>query len=463
VVLSRVRLALWAGAVLIVAQGLAIGRVELTFDEAYYALWARWPQAGYLDHPPMVAWWIAASQAMFGPGEFGVRALFWAAGAVLPALVFALGRRLYGDTETAATATLFYLGAPLAAGAPLATPDTPLVFFWTLALLGLVEVWRGSSWGWALVGLAAGAAGLSKMTAGFLGLGIVLALVAVPSLRRQFARPGPYGAATLALAVLSPFLWWNATHGFATFLKQGGRLAARGFAPRYLGEFLGSQLLLFNPLTAAVALRGAVAKRGAPDEATRLLMAISAPLLGYFLLHALHDRVQGNWPAPLYPALAVLAARAAMGARRLSLCSVAFGLAIVLAAYVRLATGWPLLGPTDPALRIGGWGALAAEVDAFARDRGAHVVEAQGYAATSLLSFYGAPTLTVVEYAEPDRWSFRPPVLIQGKRLVFGPPGLAKELSGLFAKVTPIRTIRRRVGGAVLESYALFEVDSSYQ
>ena len=207
---------------------------------------------------------IAASQALFGPSEFGVRALFWAAGAVLPALVYALGRRLYGDTQLAATAALFYVAAPLAAGAPLATPDTPLVLFWTLALLGLVEVWRGTPWAWAVVGAATGAAGLSKMTAGFLGLGVALALIAAPSLRREWARPGPYAAAALALFVLSPFLFWNATHGFATFLKQGGRLTPHGFSPRYLAEFLGSQLLLFNPLTAALALRGAVLRRGAP-------------------------------------------------------------------------------------------------------------------------------------------------------------------------------------------------------
>ena len=79
------------------AQGLAAAHVELTFDEAYYALWARWPQAGYLDHPPLVAWIIAASQALFGGGEFGVRALFWLAGASLPALVVWIGWRLFDD------------------------------------------------------------------------------------------------------------------------------------------------------------------------------------------------------------------------------------------------------------------------------------------------------------------------------------------------------------------------------
>ena len=458
-VLSRVGFAVLAAAALIVAQGLALAHIELTFDEAYYALWARWPQAGYLDHPPMVAWVIAASQALFGPSEFGVRALFWAAGAVLPGLVFALGWRLYGDTGIAATATLFYLGAPLAAGAPLATPDTPLVLFWTLALLGLVEVWRGSPWGWALVGAAAGAAGLSKMTAGFLGLGIALALLAAPSLRRQFARPGPYAAAALSLAVLSPFLWWNATHGYATFLKQGGRLGARAFAPRYLAEFVGSQLLLFNPLTAALALRGAWGRRGAPDEATRLLLATCAPLLGYFLIHALHDRVQGNWPAPLYPALALLAARAAAGRGEWgAIVSGGAGVALAVLIYLHLATGRPGLGAGDPSLRIGGWRALAMRVSATALDRKAGFIVAQDYAQTSLLQYYGAQD--VFELGEPERWTFRPRLAPSGVGLAFGRLPFETELRQTFETVTPLGAWPRTVSGVEEEVFFVFEVQS---
>ena len=35
-----------------------------------------------------------------------------------------------------------------------------------------------------------------------------------------------------------------------------------------------------------------------------------APAMLYFLIHALHDRVQGNWPSFLYPAFAIAAAAA---------------------------------------------------------------------------------------------------------------------------------------------------------
>ena len=119
---------------------------------------------------------------------------------VLPGLIAAIAWRLYRSARIAAFAALLWASMPLVAGAPLVTPDAPLVLFWTLALLGLAEVWRGRAAFWLLVGAAAGLALLAKLTAGFLGAGIALALFATPSLRPQCFRPAPYLAAALALA-----------------------------------------------------------------------------------------------------------------------------------------------------------------------------------------------------------------------------------------------------------------------
>jgi 4-amino-4-deoxy-L-arabinose transferase-like glycosyltransferase len=454
------RLAIFAALALAAAQALTIGRVELTFDEAYYTLWAQAPQAGYFDHPPLVAWTIWMSERAFGGGEGGVRALFWLEAALMPGLVGWIGWRLFADVETAAAAALLYVAAPLAAAAPLATPDTPLVFFWTLSLAGLVEVWRGTPAAWGLVGLAAGAAGLAKMTAGFWGLGVALALLATPSLRRQWLRPGPWVAAGLALAVLSPFLIWNAAHGFATFVKQGGRLAAPQFAPRYFAEFVGAQVLLMNPVSVVLGLAAAWRGRGAPSEPVRLLLATVAPAILYFLAHALHDRVQGNWPAPLYPAFAVLAARALVQARWVwaPRAAAALGLAATAAAYLHLVFVVPALGPADPLARVGGWRALTARVFAEARARKAGFVLAHGYAATSLLSYYGPGDLPVVEAEEPERWTFRAPPRVEGEGLAFGPPGFAEELARRFGRVEAVATLQREVGAAGLEKYGLFRV-----
>ena len=112
-----------AAVLLALASALAvfamIGRVELTFDEAYYTLWSRALAFGYLDHPPMVALWIRASTTLFGGSEFGVRALGAALFALAPALVGYGAARLYGSVRVGAFAALAWLAMPLSAGAAL--------------------------------------------------------------------------------------------------------------------------------------------------------------------------------------------------------------------------------------------------------------------------------------------------------------------------------------------------------
>jgi 4-amino-4-deoxy-L-arabinose transferase-like glycosyltransferase len=451
-----------------------IGRVELTFDEAYYALWSRHLAWGYLDHPPMVAAWIRASTSLFGNGEFGVRALNVAVLAALPALIAWIGWRLFQSVPIAALAALLWISVPLVAGAPIVTPDAPLVVFWTLGLAALVEVWRGRAWGWLGLGLALGLALLSKFTAAFFGAGVVLALLATPSLRRWFFSPAPYAAALLAAAIFAPFLVWNAGHGWATFGKQFGRVPPHGLAPRYVLEFLGSQIGLMNPLTflaaaaaIAAALRTAAGALAPEQEARRLLIATIAPAALYFLVHSLHARVQGNWLAPLYPAVAILAAdagvRGPLWARTAARWAPPLGLAAIALVYFHAATGLPRIGPLDPSARIGGWRALAREVFSRAHDENAAFLLTHGYAATALLTYYGPDAPPVIQAEQRARWLFEPPP----EESLFARPGLAfgegtrdfgAELDQKFRYVEEIARLPRLFDGAKVQEFALYRV-----
>src|SRR5262245_63835401 len=59
--------------VLILLRAGMAGFAPLAFDEAYYWLWSKHLAAGYLDHPPMIAWIIRASILIFGDTAFGIR------------------------------------------------------------------------------------------------------------------------------------------------------------------------------------------------------------------------------------------------------------------------------------------------------------------------------------------------------------------------------------------------------
>ena len=177
--------------------------------------------------------------------------------------------------------------------------------------------------------------------------------------------------------------------------------------------------------------------------------------------------MQGNWTAPLYPALAILAADAAargpLWARRAALAAIPLGLAATSLAYLHVAAAWPTLGPADPLARVGGWRALVGEVDAEARRENAAFILARGYAATSLLSYYGGPTPPVLQSEERRRWTFQPPPAAG----LFAAPGLAfaqadrgyeRELRLRFRRVEEIARLKRRFGARDVGDYVLYRV-----
>jgi Dolichyl-phosphate-mannose-protein mannosyltransferase len=480
--------AIAAAIALLAAQALVARRLELTFDEAYYTLWSRSLSFGYLDHPPMVALLIRASTALFGDSEIGVRALSLLFVGAMPALIALIAWRLFGSAEKAALAALMWIAMPLVLiGAVFVTPDAPLAVFWTLGLAALVELWRTGEARWLIaLGLAFGLAMESKFTAVFFAAGAGLALAAAPSLRRWLASPALIASLAVALAIFAPFVAWNAQHGWATFAKQLGRAPPHDFTPFYLGEFLISQVGLINPLVfaalvpaiAAIPWRAAVLPCS-PDEARRILACTIAPAAAYFLIHSLHDRVQGNWLAPLYPAAAILAADWVVEVRRAgvsgfsaltakaALWAAPAGLAFAALAFAEILTGAIPLGPVDPLARLEGFRALARDLDARARADGAPYVLTQGYALTSLMSYYGDPAIRVVQPEQRMRWIFEP----QPPETLFAAPGLALGEPGRrfdlvlgmrFREVEPAGLLERRGAGGGVETYELYRVSDPY-
>src|SRR5580765_3889174 len=58
---------------LTVLRGVFAASIDLRVDEAYYWSWSREHVISYLDHPPVIAWCIRATTALFGDNNFGVR------------------------------------------------------------------------------------------------------------------------------------------------------------------------------------------------------------------------------------------------------------------------------------------------------------------------------------------------------------------------------------------------------
>ena len=189
--------------------------------------------------------------------------------------------------------------------------------------------------------------------------------------------------------------------------------------------------------------------------------------------------MQGNWLAPLYPAAAILAADWVAEARRAGAAGLSLliagaarwaapaGLVFAALAFSETLTGAIPLGRFDPLARLEGFRELARDLEAKARADNAAYVLTQGYALTSLMTFYGDPALAVVQPEQRARWIFEPEppeTLFAAPGVALGEPGRRFDLIlGMrFRKVEPAGLLERRGGGGAVESYELYRVAEPY-
>ena len=382
----------WAAAlvVLTLLRLVMAATTPLSPDEAYYWVWSHALAAGFPDHPPMVALWIHLGTALAGEGALGVRLLGPLSVAAASLLLVDAGECLLpGRRAGLRAAALLNATLLFGVGTVIMTPDTPLLFFWTCCLWATARLLRSDNprW-WLAVGLFAGLAMDSKYTAGLLWFGIGVWLLATPSVRCWLQRPAPWLGAVFGVAVFMPVVLWNADHGWTSFARQGGRIDAwhPANAVRFLAELIVGQCGLITPLVFVLCVAGiAVAVRRAwstRDAACSLLAALTLPAVVLFVQHAFGDRVQGNWPAIIYPAAAIAAGGLSAPAwRRLHVPALALGLGITLVVYLHAGLGvLPIPVRIDPiALRMAGWHGLAVEVNAVRQQAGASFVAADQY------------------------------------------------------------------------------------
>jgi 4-amino-4-deoxy-L-arabinose transferase-like glycosyltransferase len=421
---------------LTVLRLIAAGTVHLTEDEAYYRLWAQHLQLGYLDHPPMIAWWIRAGEQVFGDTPLGVRLIPALASGLTTWLIGDLATRLGAEPRTALRAALWYNATlTVCLGGMLAIPDAPASLFWTVTLWALARYWQDRRPGWWLAaGLAAGLAVLSKYSGLFLAPGVLLWLLAVPGGRAELRRPWPWAAAVLAGLVFAANVAWNAQHHWLTFAKQFGRVAPHGLSLAHVGDLLGTQLLVFTPplaIYAALGIGQAWRERSQAGAVQLMLpVATSAPFAAYLLVHSLHDRVQGHWPVPLFGALAICAAvaggRLGRTARQRTLRGLApvMGFAVGAAAFILMALPSPngLMG-RDPTLPLRGWPQFARDIEAMRLRTGAAWVGTESYGVYAQLNNARGIAAPVLEVVERDRyWTSDP-------KPDFTRPGLVVDLS----------------------------------
>jgi 4-amino-4-deoxy-L-arabinose transferase-like glycosyltransferase len=484
----------WLGVIALVAamtvlRGVYAGLTDLRTDEAYYWTWSKENVLSFLDHPPMIAWFIRLGTAIFGDTSFGVRFSGLVAMLLTQGLLADIVWRVTRDVRSVVMAVAM-MEASLYYGLLMTkvAPDVPLVLFVTAMAWALVRLAEsGDARWWLAAGVFAGLAALSKFTVALL-LPAVLAFMWVPAWRGRWLRsPYPWAAAVIAVLLFAPVLVWNMQHDWASFRFQAVRAtAAHPWSLRTLGEFIGLQFGLVGFVLLPVVLVGVAltAWRGfRRREAVAILLstAVIVPFF-YLLWKSLSLRVGDTWPTLIWPfGFAATAINLSMlrkegwsssfvaMSHRWVRIAIVSGIAFVVAVcFYYLAMPFNFIGRTDPVGGEAGYEPVIARTEAELQKTGATWIATSDYRTYAMLRWFFHDRVPVVQINERGRYQgFREPDM----GLIAGHAGLYVGLkpfdnpaippwSSIPAKREPLETVDRVWRGIVMDSYAIEKFSS---
>ena len=458
------------------------GAIDLRTDEAYYWTWSKESALSFLDHPPMIAWFIRFGTAIFGDTGLGVRFAGIVAMLVTQLLLADIVRRVTHDVRAVVLAVLMpeaalYYGLLMAKVAP----DVAMIPFAVAMLWALVRLHEsGDGRWWLAAGVFGGLALLSKFTVVML-LPAVAAFMLVPAWRRRWLfSPYPFAAALIAVAVFFPVLIWNAQHDWASFRFQFVRaVATHELSLRTVGDYIGLQFGLVGFVLLPVVLFGVslTAWRGyRRGDAVAILLstAVIVPFF-YFFWKSLTLRVGDTWPTFIWPTGFAAAAiniallpregfsaqiiRSSIGWAWTAIVSGIVFVVLVFLYYV--VAPWNFLGSIDPIGNEAGYDQVAARAQAELAATGATWIATTDYRTYSMLRWYFNGRVPVIQINERGRFmGFRDP----GMNRVEGHAGLyvgrvPDDRSPVWASIPAVRQPLERVDrnwrGLVMDTYAL--------
>jgi hypothetical protein len=227
-------------------------------DELYYLACARHLDLGYVDHPPLSIYLLALNTWLFGESVFALRLLPAVFGSLTVFLVGRLAHELGGGRWAQLAAALSALVSLIFLAMDSVYSMNAfdhLVWAVVVVLLArLLSTGRAGYWPW--IGVVVGLGLLNKVGVLWLGAGIAVGL-AVTRERRWLRTRWPWMAGLLAVAIFSPYVWWNLTHDMAhlEFIRNATAGKYSGLSPL---SFLSEQLLVQNPVTVPVWFCGLV-------------------------------------------------------------------------------------------------------------------------------------------------------------------------------------------------------------
>lgn len=218
---------------------------------------------GYVDHPPLSIALLALIRAILGDAPWALHLLSALATAGSVVLTGLMARRLGAGTFGQALAALAAVVTPVfLVNSSVHSMNAFDLLFWCLGayvILGILK--NDAPKGWLLFGLIAGLGLLNKLSMGFFGLGLCVALVLTRNRKYIMSkvdgkfRPGLHlwGGGALAILIFLPHLIWQILNDWPTIEFMSNSIALHGASPI---EFLLFQVTGMHPFNMPIWLTG---------------------------------------------------------------------------------------------------------------------------------------------------------------------------------------------------------------
>jgi 4-amino-4-deoxy-L-arabinose transferase-like glycosyltransferase len=312
---------------LIIAIFLPIG-----FDEAYYYVYTLHPDWSYFDHPFLVFFttgfgtWLTGS---VNPFTVRLGTLLVFTGSLI--FLYKAAERLFDRRVALITLGLASLMPILTvAFGSLTLPDTPQVFFWMATIwMAAVEFFPATpykpTYRVALIGLLVGLTCLGKYHGFLLGTCLIGFCLSSTNHRKVFASSWTLLASLTFALTISPILYWNSEHNWASIVFQSRRAMPNAHYnwETFFLTFLVHMVYLFPsigfPLVWSIGqnifaqLRRKKAEKDPRIGQKLLVLWLSAPIIIAFAIIAGYQQVLPSWPMAAYMTASMLLADQALG------------------------------------------------------------------------------------------------------------------------------------------------------
>jgi hypothetical protein len=319
-------------------------------DEFYYLACARRLAWGYVDHPPLSIFILAAARAVLGESLLALRmpAALAAAAAVLVSAQIA--RALGGGRRAEWLTSLAVACSPMTlVMGSFFSMNVFEMLFWPvsgLVLLRLLE--RDEPRWWLLVGLLAGIAVLNKHTSGVFVAAIVAGVLVTPY-RRHLLTPWPWLGGLLAVVIVAPNIAWQWANGWPSLEFYRNAQLDKNISTPAVQAFV-NQIVFQGPGAAPIWIAGAVFLLAGPGRSSRRVIGIAFALLLVAIVtsgSSRPDRIGGFYPI-VFAAGAVAIERAS-GRRPLRWLTPAAAVLVVASGVIVAPITLPLFPPKQVA------------------------------------------------------------------------------------------------------------------